>query len=638
MAKAHHVTSDVLTETDFQLLFEAVPGLYLVLSPNFDIKAASNAYLRTTMTKRDEVLGRSIFEVFPDNPAEPDATGVRNLRASLERVLTNRVPDAMAVQKYDIRRPDSEMDAYEERYWSPVNSPVFRSNGELAWIIHRVEDVTEFVRSKQKKSEEHLIAQEFRTRAEQMEGEIYLRAQELQRVNEELRNANQELVRLCQTSKSAEQRFRLLVESVTDYAIFMLDPQGNVASWNAGAERIKGYRADEIIGRHFSCFYPPEVVANGWPEQELQHAVKDGRFEDEGWRLRKDGSRFWANAVFTALWDEAGSLKGFSKVTRDLTERKRTEETLQKAHDDLERRVVERTAALNEANRTLQMEIFERRQLEIELRQRAADLAESNTKLSQSNQELHDFAYVASHDLKEPLRGIFNYSSFLIEDYAHKLDEEGRSKLQTLQQLSRRLDGLIDALLEFSRVGRLEFAIRPTDLNEVLAGVLESLRIRLEERGIEVNIPRPLPTVQCDHVRVGEVFRNLITNAMKYNDKPEKWIEIGYCQLPSTDNFERPNSGQKNRPLAYYVRDNGIGIPQKHFESVFRIFKRLHGRDRYGGGTGAGLTIVKRIVNRHDGAIWIDSTPGEGSTFYFTLTSSKESVNAHEAGAAIAHR
>ena len=462
------------------------------------------------MTKRDEVLGRSIFEVFPDNPAEPDATGVRNLRASLERVLTSRVPDAMAVQKYDIRRPDSETDAYEERYWSPVNSPVFRSNGELAWIIHRVEDVTEFVRSKQERSEEHLIAQEFRIRAEQMEAEVYLRAQELQRVNEELRNANQELVR--------------------------------------------------------------------------------------------------------------------------------TEETLQKAHDDLERRVVERTAALNEANRTLQMEIFERRQLEIELRQRTADLAQSNAKLSQSNQELHDFAYVASHDLKEPLRGIFNYSSFLIEDYAHKLDEEGRSKLQTLQQLSRRLDGLIDALLEFSRVGRLEFAIRPTDLNEVLAGVLESLRIRLEERGIEVNIPRPLPTVQCDHVRIGEVFRNLITNAMKYNDKLEKWIEIGYCQLPSTDNFERPNSGQKNRPLAYYVRDNGIGIPQKHFESVFRIFKRLHGRDHYGGGSGAGLTIVKRIVNRHDGVIWVDSTPGEGSTFYFTLTSSKESVNAHEAGAAIAHR
>ncbi len=258
--------------------------------------------------------------------------------------------------------------------------------------------------------------------------------------------------------------------------------------------------------------------------------------------------------------------------------------------------------------------------------------------MSQSNQELHDFAYVASHDLKEPLRGIFNYSTFLIEDYSDTLDEDGRSKLQTLQQLSRRLDALIDALLEFSRVGRLEFAIRPTDLNEVLAGILDSLRIPLEERRIEVNIPRPLPTVQCDHVRVGEVFRNLITNAMKYNDKPEKWIEIGYCELPSAANFQPPSGGEKNRPLAYYVRDNGIGIPQKHFESVFRIFKRLHGRDRYGGGTGAGLTIVKRIVNRHDGAIWVDSTPGEGSTFYFTLTSSKESANAHEAGAAIAHR
>jgi len=183
-------------QPDFRALFESAPGLYLVLTPELRIVAASDGYLRATMTQREAILGRGIFEVFPDNPDDPHATGVRNLCASLERVLRNRAPDAMAVQKYDIRRPDAEGGGFEERYWSPVNSPVFGPDGEVAFVIHRVEDVTEFVRLKQRGVEQDKLAQEMRGRAEQMEAEIFLRAQQLQDTNRQLREANDALSRM----------------------------------------------------------------------------------------------------------------------------------------------------------------------------------------------------------------------------------------------------------------------------------------------------------------------------------------------------------------------------------------------------------------------------------------------------------
>src|SRR5205807_484703 len=172
--------------------------------------------------------------------------------------------------------------------------------------------------------------------------------------------------------RESERHFQLLVQAVKDYAIFMLDPHGRIATWNAGAERIKGYRAEEIIGQHFSRFYPQEAIDRDWPAEELRRATAEGRFEDEGWRLRKDGSTFWANVVITALRDEAGRLRGFSKVTRDLTELKQREEDLRQLHHDLEMRVQERTAALAASNAALQTENAERKRAEEALRE--ADL------------------------------------------------------------------------------------------------------------------------------------------------------------------------------------------------------------------------------------------------------------------------
>jgi two-component system, chemotaxis family, sensor kinase Cph1 len=233
------------------------------------------------------------------------------------------------------------------------------------------------------------------------------------------------------------------------------------------------------------------------------------------------------------------------------------------------------------------------------------ELAKLNIELERSNQELDAFAYIASHDLKEPLRGIHNYSNFLIEDYGEILNEEGKAKLRTLIRLTQRMEDLIDSLLRFSRLGRVDLLLQQIDLNIVLQRILDLLSARIEETGAVINIPRPLPIVYCDRIQIGEVFSNLITNAIKYNDKAEKLVEIGYTEASET--------------VTFYVKDNGIGIREKHFEAIFRIFKRLHSPNKYGGGTGAGLTIAKKIVERHGGKIWVESTYGEGSTFYFTL-------------------
>jgi len=284
---------------------------------------------------------------------------------------------------------------------------------------------------------------------------------------------------------------------------------------------------------------------------------------------------------------------------------------------------------------------------------KAEEIAGLNAELERSNIELDSFAYIASHDLKEPLRGIHQYSNFLMEDYADKLDEEGLGRLQTMVRLTRQMETLVDSLLYYSRVGRAHLAIREVDLDEVVNKTLEMIAPRLQESGVEIRRPRRLPAVRADHARVGEIFHNLIVNAIKYNDKPSKWVEIGWEEgrgdgatgrrgNEATEELGNVGTeGQEDRekfapsprrpvapsprplvppPPVFYVRDNGIGIPERHYETIFGIFKRLHKRDEFGGGVGAGLTIVKKIVERHNGRIWIESRVGEGTTIYFTLS------------------
>jgi len=391
----------------------------------------------------------------------------------------------------------------------------------------------------------------------------------------ELRNA-------IQNVRDSEARTRAILETAVD-AVITIDESGLIESLNPAAERLFGYPFADVFGKNVKLLMPPPYTDehDGYLASYLATGQKKiigiGR---EVVGRRQDGSTFPMELAVSEV--RLRDRRLFTGIVRDISERKRAEERL---------------------------------------RLMTAELQARNAELLRSNQELDEFAYIASHDLKEPLRGIHNYATFLIEDYDAKLDAQGRAKLQTLQRLTQRMDSLIESLRETSRLGRLEFAIRETDLNELVAEIVDSLKISLQERGIEVRIPQPLPSVRCDRVRIGEALHNLITNAMKYNDKPQKTIEIGTFRVATAE--DKPASGRqdaaKQPGIGLYVRDNGIGIREKHFETIFRIFKRLHGRDQFTGGTGVGLTIAKKIVERHGGRIWVESKLGEGSTFRFTL-------------------
>ncbi len=241
-----------------------------------------------------------------------------------------------------------------------------------------------------------------------------------------------------------------------------------------------------------------------------------------------------------------------------------------------------------------------------EVERRAAELEVLNDELARSNRELDDFAHIASHDLKEPLRGIKNYSAFLLEDYEDALGEDGKAKLHTLGSLAQRLTNFIDDLHQISRVGREQMERASCDTGALVEEIVETLRPWLDSQHATVEIAPDMPTIECHDVYIGQVFRNLITNGVKYNDSEKKRIRVGW-------------KVDAKRLIVFSVEDNGIGIPEKHHESVFRIFKRLHGRDKYGGGSGAGLTVAKKIVERHNGDLCIGKGADSGTVFYFTL-------------------
>jgi PAS domain S-box-containing protein len=354
-----------------------------------------------------------------------------------------------------------------------------------------------------------------------------------------------------QALHESEERFRLLVESVRDYAIFMLDPAGRVASWNAGAEAIKGYAAEEILGQHFSVFYTPEDVASGKPQRQLDAAAREGRMEDEGWRVRKDGNRFWADTIITAIRDPVGTLIAYGKVTRDLTVRRRIEE-----------------------------------------------------QLAQSNSELERFSYSVSHDLRAPLRAINGYAQAVLEDYGAALDAEGKRFLGIIRDSAKRGGELIDALLNFSRLGRQPLSLEPVDLTELARGVVDELRRSAGVEGIDVVVD-PLPPTRGDRTLLRQVLANVIGNAFKFTrGRPHPQIEIG--------------ARREGPAVVYFVRDNGVGFDMRYADKLFGVFQRLHRADEFEG-TGVGLALTQRIVQRHGGRIWADGKVDGGATFFFTL-------------------
>jgi two-component system, chemotaxis family, sensor kinase Cph1 len=246
---------------------------------------------------------------------------------------------------------------------------------------------------------------------------------------------------------------------------------------------------------------------------------------------------------------------------------------------------------------------------------KADELGQINRELEQKNRELESFAFAASHDLQEPLRGIHNYAALLLKTSSQHLDEQGRSRLQTMLRLTGRMEDLIEALLRFSRLGQAPLKQQPVDLNLLLERVVEVVSLSRPDQPPQLTIPQPLPMVRGDSVLLAEVLTNLLSNACKYTDHPPAQIEIGYH--PPTD--LSPTGSPQTGPMVFYVKDQGIGIRPRHLERIFQLFKRLHEQDLYGGGTGVGLTITRKIIERHGGTIWVESTFGEGTTFFFTL-------------------
>jgi two-component system, chemotaxis family, sensor kinase Cph1 len=242
-----------------------------------------------------------------------------------------------------------------------------------------------------------------------------------------------------------------------------------------------------------------------------------------------------------------------------------------------------------------------------------ARLEQSVREVQSVRADFDTFSYVVAHDLKEPLLGIETYATFLLEDYGARLDDEGRQLVATVLDLAARQRRMIDAIHCYSSVGRATLSLEDTDLNGLLADVVDSLHDELLNFDVEVRIPRPLPSVRCDPSLVRDVWRSLITNAASFNDKPERWVELGSAPSPEAAR------------TVFYVSDNGIGIPAKHRTSIFSLFSRL-GRTAGGKpGVGAGLAIAQKRIERHGGTIWVDSTVGEGSTFCFTLEGQRPS-------------
>jgi PAS domain S-box-containing protein len=376
--------------------------------------------------------------------------------------------------------------------------------------------------------------------------------------------------------RQSEERFRLLVEGVSDYAIFMLDVDGRVATWNTGAGRIKGYSAEEIVGQHFRRFYPQDVAESGWPEHELQVAAAEGRFVDEGWRVRKDGSRFWAHVTITALRDDENRLRGYAKLTRDLTERKRTEA--------LEASGAER-AELLEAERNARM------------------LAQRSIRIKD------EFLATLSHELRTPLNAILGWAQ-LLRARANPEAAEVQRGMEVIERNARAQVRLIDDLLDLSRImsGRFRLDVQQVSLLDIVKGALDSIEPTAQAKGLRLEsiLDPQSVTVAGDPGRLQQIFWNLLSNAVKFTPKGGK-IQVL---------LQRVNSH-----IEFSVSDSGIGIPASFLPHVFERFSQKDGSThRKYGGLGLGLAISKQLVDLHGGSIQAKSLgEGHGATFVVSL-------------------
>lgn len=379
--------------------------------------------------------------------------------------------------------------------------------------------------------------------------------------------------------KKSEERFRLLIEGVKEYAIFMVDPNGYVISWNEGAKRLKKYEEREILGKHFSIFYPEEKRRLEYPKYELEQARKNGKFEDEGLRVRKDGSTFYANVVITAVYNNKNELIGFSKITRDLTERKKAEDEMTRLNTELEERVQKRT---EELSRTV-------------------------AELKKINADLDNFIYTASHDLKAPVSNIeglmyalnkslknYNYCNDEIDSLLTMINKSVQRFQTTIKDLT--------AVNESQRSDRTD--IVNIDLSDVIDDVISSIDHLVKESQAQIEVDTEISrTFKFSKVHIRSIIYNFLSNSIKYRS-PKRPLAIEIKSYNEGDFY------------VIQITDNGIGIKEENIEKAFQMFKRLHNHVE---GSGVGLYIVRRIVENAGGKIEVTSQVDKGTTFKVSL-------------------
>lgn len=365
--------------------------------------------------------------------------------------------------------------------------------------------------------------------------------------------------------KRSEEQYHKMVEEVQDYAIILLDRHGFILNWNKGAEKIKKYRESEVIGKHFSIFYLPEDREDKLPDRLLQRAIAEGRAIHEGWRMCKDGTKFWGSITLTALHDEHNNIIGFCKVTRDLTE-------LKYSHDKMQQYMAE---------------------------------------LEFKNRELEQFAYLASHDLQEPLRKIHMFSAMI----RRNLDDKASLDiyLQKITSSISRMSDLIKSVLNYSRLSKDGEQMVTTDLNQILLEVKSDFELMIEEKKAVI-VSDVLPEITAIPLHINQLFTNLLGNALKFN-LTSPIIRIS-CRMVPKNKVLDPPSGLADRPYAEIsVSDNGIGFDQQYAGLIFTMFQRLQSQQKIKG-TGIGLALCKKIMEIHGGCITARSEPGKGATFF----------------------
>jgi PAS domain S-box-containing protein len=400
---------------------------------------------------------------------------------------------------------------------------------------------------------------------------------ERKRIEERVIHLNEELEqRISERSAElleSEQRFRLMVDNLRDYCIFFMDAEGVITDWTDSAQRMDGYSPTQMVGRHYGVLFDPANPEHGKvsANQMLRLAASRGQHELHNWHTRKDGSQYWSHSVLIALRDDGGELRGFAKINRDMTDAKRLDDLMRNINDELENRVVERTEQLLAANK-----------------------------------DLESFSYSVSHDLRSPLRHISSFVSLLEEHLGGQCDEVSGRYLSTIGNSARHMSQLIDGLLAFSRLGRSAVNLTPVDFTLLVDAVVGQLGHDTEGRVVDWVIAPDLPVVQGDALLLREVWANLLGNAYKYTRPRERTrIEVGWSVDPVVG-------------YTFFVRDNGVGFDTKYAQKLFGVFQRLHRASEFEG-TGIGLALTRRIIERHGGSIWAESQLGEGSTFYFAL-------------------